>query len=113
MNNRALALLAAFGATTIYGMNHTIAKVVMPHYVGPFGFIMLRVIGASILFWSVSFIMPKETIERKDFFKIAYSYDVTVSNLGVQRTAGAHELSLEFSFCSKNAQQNLVCPRFH
>ena len=71
MNNRALALLAAFGATTIYGMNHTIAKVVMPHYVGPFGFIMLRVIGASILFWSVSFIMPKETIERKDFFRIA------------------------------------------
>ena len=71
MNNRALALLAAFGATTIYGMNHTIAKVVMPHYVGPFGFIMLRVVGASILFWSVSFIMPKETIERKDFFRIA------------------------------------------
>ena len=71
MNNRALALLAAFGATTIYGMNHTIAKVVMPHYVGPFGFIMLRVVGASILFWSVSFITPKETIERKDFFKIA------------------------------------------
>ena len=71
MNNRALALLAAFGATTIYGMNHTIAKVVMPHYVGPFGFIMLRVIGASILFWSVSLIMPKETIERKDFFRIA------------------------------------------
>ena len=71
MNNRALALLAAFGATTIYGMNHTIAKVVMPHYVGPFGFIMLRVVGASILFWSVSLITPKETIERKDFFKIA------------------------------------------
>ena len=71
MNNRALALLAAFGATTIYGMNHTIAKVVMPHYVGPFGFIMLRVVGASILFWSVSFIMPKETIGRKDFFRIA------------------------------------------
>ena len=71
MNNRALALLAAFGATTIYGMNHTIAKVVMPHYVGPFGFIMLRVVGASILFWSVSLIMPKETIERKDFFRIA------------------------------------------
>ena len=71
MNNRALALLAAFGATTIYGMNHTIAKVVMPHYVGPFGFIMLRVVGASILFWSVSLITPKETIERKDFFRIA------------------------------------------
>ena len=50
---------------------------------------------------------------RKDFFKIAYSYDVTISNLGVQRTAGAHEISLEFTFCSKNDQQDLVCPRFY
>ena len=71
MDNRILALIAAFGATTIYGMNHTIAKVVMPHYIGPFGFIMLRVVGACILFWLVSFFIPKETIEKKDFFKIA------------------------------------------
>ena len=73
MNSRALALLAAFGATTIYGMNHTIAKVVMPHYIGPFGFIMLRVVGACILFWLVGFFMPKETIERKDFLRIAFT----------------------------------------
>ena len=73
MDNRILALIAAFGATTIYGMNHTIAKVVMPHYIGPFGFIMLRVVGACILFWLVSFFMPKETIEKKDFFKIHLS----------------------------------------
>ena len=73
MKSRALALLAAFGATAIYGMNHTIAKVVMPHYIAPFGFIMLRVIGACILFWLVSFFIPKETIERKDFLRIAFT----------------------------------------
>ncbi len=73
MNSRALALVAAFGATTIYGMNHTIAKVVMPHYIGPFGFIMLRVVGACILFWLVGLFMPKETIERKDFLRIAFT----------------------------------------
>lgn len=71
MNSRALALLAAFGATTIYGLNHTIAKVVMPHYIGPFGFIMLRVVGASVLFWTVSLFVPKETIEPKDYLRIA------------------------------------------
>ncbi|MCH1431673.1 MAG: DMT family transporter [Flavobacteriaceae bacterium] len=71
MNSRALALLAAFGATTIYGLNHTIAKVVMPHYIGPFGFIMLRVVGASVLFWTISLFVPKETIERKDYLRIA------------------------------------------
>ena len=73
MKSRALALLAAFGATAIYGMNHTIAKVVMPHYIGPFGFIMLRVVGACILFWLVGFFIPKETIERKDFLRIAFT----------------------------------------
>ena len=71
MSNRLLALFAAFGATSIYGLNHTIAKVIMPHYIGPFGFIMLRVIGASVLFWSLSLFTPNETIKRKDYFRIA------------------------------------------
>jgi drug/metabolite transporter (DMT)-like permease len=70
MNSRVLALFAALGATTIYGMNHTIAKVVMPHYIGAFGFIMLRVVGAAILFWTVSLFTPKEKIERKDYLRI-------------------------------------------
>ena len=72
MNNRVLALLAAFSATTIYGMNHTIAKVVMPHYIGAFGFIMLRVVGAAVLFWTVSLFTPKEIIERKDYVRIIF-----------------------------------------
>ena len=67
MNLRTLAILAAVGATTIYGLNHTIAKGVMPTYVQPYGFIMLRVIGASILFWLVSFFGPKEKIDPKDY----------------------------------------------
>lgn len=67
LNKRALALLAAFGATTIYGLNHTIAKGAMPNYVGAFGFIMLRVGGAAILFWTLSLFIPKEKIQRKDW----------------------------------------------
>ena len=67
MSKRSLALLAALGATTIYAMNHTIAKGIMPAYVKPFGFIMLRVVGATILFWGISFFGPKEKVERKDW----------------------------------------------
>lgn len=70
MSKRNLALLAAFGATTIYGLNHTIAKGVMPDYIGPFGFILLRVVGASLLFWGISFLGPKERIESKDWGRI-------------------------------------------
>ena len=34
MNKRILALIAAFLATTIYGINHSVAKEVMPIYIG-------------------------------------------------------------------------------
>lgn len=42
----------------------------MPNYVQPYGFIMLRVIGATILFWLISFFGPKEKIEKKDYLKM-------------------------------------------
>ncbi len=70
MSKRALALLAALGATTIYGINHTIAKGVMPTYVTPFAFILLRVLGATILFWGISFLGPKESIEKRDWLRL-------------------------------------------
>lgn len=70
MNKRLFAILAAVGATTIYGLNHTIAKGVMPHYIQPFGFIILRVLGAAILFWLVSPLGPKERIEHRDYLRM-------------------------------------------
>lgn len=70
MSKRLLAIFAAIGATTIYGLNHTIAKGIMPHYVQPFGFIILRVLGASVLFWLISPWGPKERIDRKDYLRI-------------------------------------------
>jgi len=70
VSKRLLAILAAIGATTIYGLNHTIAKGIMPHYVQPFGFIILRVLGAAILFWLISPLGPKERIDRKDYLRI-------------------------------------------
>ncbi len=70
MSKRTLAILAAFGATTIYGLNHTIAKGVMPLYVKPFGFIMIRVLGATVLFWGISFLGPKEKIEKRDWGRL-------------------------------------------
>lgn len=70
MNKRYLALIAAFLATSIYGINHTVAKEVMPIYIGSSGFIMLRLIGATLIFWLISLFTPNEKIEKKDFLKI-------------------------------------------
>ena len=70
MDKRTLALLAALGATTIYGLNHTIAKEVMPAYIQGFGFVQVRLLGAAILFWLVSLFIPQQKIDRADFPKM-------------------------------------------
>ncbi|WBL25879.1 DMT family transporter [Zunongwangia sp. HGR-M22] len=67
MDKRLPAILAAIGASAIYGLNHTIAKGVMPAHIEAFGFIMLRVLGAAILFWLLSPFAPKEKVDRKDW----------------------------------------------
>ena len=82
MDKRILGFLAALGATIIYGLNHTIAKNVMPTYITPFGFILLRVLGAAILFWLVSFLIKPEKIQKKDWPRlIACSFLGMVINM--------------------------------
>lgn len=70
MSKRTWALLAAMMVSLIYGVSFTIAKDVMPTYVKPYGFILLRVLGATLLFWGVSFFGPKEKIQLNDFPRI-------------------------------------------
>jgi len=67
MNKRLFAFLAAFVATSIYGLSHTIAKEVMPSYVQGFGLVQIRLLGATTLFWLVSLFIPKQRIHRSDF----------------------------------------------
>ncbi|MBC7525248.1 MAG: DMT family transporter [Flavobacterium sp.] len=70
MSKRTWALIAATFVSIIYGLTFTIAKDVMPEYIEPFGFIVIRVFGATILFWLVSFFGPKEKIALSDFPRI-------------------------------------------
>jgi len=71
--NKILALLAALTATTIYGLNHTIAKVVMPHHIGAFGFIQLRLMGAGFIFLIVSFFAPKQKVDTSDYLRFFFA----------------------------------------
>ncbi len=66
LSHRTLALMAATAAGVIYGINHTIAKGLMPQVIEPYGFILLRVIGACAAFWVLSLLGPKERVRRKD-----------------------------------------------
>lgn len=65
-----LAHLALLAVNLIYGSSHFIAKEVMPDYLKPNTFILLRVFGASLLFWSLRYFI-REKVERKDLWRIA------------------------------------------
>ena len=83
MNKTVLAHLALFAANLIYGANYTIAKEVMPDFVLPFGFILIRVLGALILFWSFSFFMNLEKIDKRDLpiFILAGFFGVALNQM--------------------------------
>jgi drug/metabolite transporter (DMT)-like permease len=70
MNPRALALVAAFSASFIYGVNHTIAKGLMPAIIQPYGFIVLRVSGGAIIFWIISLFYEREKIAKEDWGRL-------------------------------------------
>lgn len=83
MNSRILALIAVFIAAVIYGVNYTIAKDVMPFYVKPYAFILLRVSGATLFFWFIGLFIKSQKIENSDFKKIflASLFGVTINML--------------------------------
>lgn len=59
MDRSARAHLALFTVNFIYGVNYVVAKGLMPHIIAPSGFILLRVIGATVLFWMVRALKPQ------------------------------------------------------
>ena len=64
MNKRILALFAVSIATLIYGLTFTIAKDVMPIYLKPYAFILVRVIGATTIFWTIGLFIKQQKIEK-------------------------------------------------
>ena len=70
MNRIFLSHIALIIVNLIYALNYTIAKDVMPEYIQPSGFILLRVIGGSILFFLTYLFFIKERVKKKDFFRL-------------------------------------------
>ena len=74
MSSRTKAHIALFIVALIYGLNYIIAKEVMNGYIGPRGFIFMRVLGASALFWLFhAFAKSKEKIARSDWPRVLAS----------------------------------------
>ncbi|WP_179004146.1 DMT family transporter [Winogradskyella forsetii] len=97
MNSRGFAIFAVLMVQLLYGLNYTIAKNVMnENYIKPFGFVLLRVAGATLMFWLISLFLPKQKIEKKDFSKllVAAIFGVVVNMLfffkGLEYTSPIH-----------------------
>lgn len=55
----------------IYGANYSIAKSLMPQFIGPYGFILLRIAGALLFFLLAHKIFIKEKIQsRADYLRL-------------------------------------------
>ena len=72
MINNILPHLALFLVNLIYALNYSIAKDVMPDYIGPSGFILLRVLGGSLLFFLTYIFFIKENVELKDMVRLLF-----------------------------------------
>jgi drug/metabolite transporter (DMT)-like permease len=70
MNQRTIALIAVSIATLIYGVTFTIAKEVMPIYIQPYAFILLRVSSGTLVFWTAGLFITRQKIEKGDYKKI-------------------------------------------
>ena len=97
MRARNLAILAVFIVQLMYGFNYTFAKDVMSGgFVKPYAFIVLRVGGATLLFWMFWFMGPKEKIDKRDYihFAIAALFGIAINMLmffkGLEHTTPIH-----------------------
>lgn len=71
MNQRLRAHAAILMANVIYGANFSIARIAMPEYIRPQGFILLRVVFALLLFWLFGRLKGiREKIEQKDHVRL-------------------------------------------
>jgi drug/metabolite transporter (DMT)-like permease len=71
LKSRTLALIAAFFANLIYGVNFVVAKGIMPDYLQPRAIIFIRVIVAAMLFWLIKPFVKSEKVSKKHMLRIA------------------------------------------
>ncbi len=63
--------MALLTVALIYGINYSVAKDVMPDYVQPRGFILIRALGATVLFHAVALFYPAQKIAPKHYWRLA------------------------------------------
>ena len=66
VNGHAAVILA----NVIFGLGVPITKYLLGEWVTPMVYMVLRCIGAALIFWAIAAFLPKEKVERKDLIVI-------------------------------------------
>lgn len=72
MNKIVLAHFALFGANLIYALNYIVAKDVMPTFITPSSFVLMRVIGGFIFFSTLYTFLIRQKIEIRDIYYLFF-----------------------------------------
>ena len=89
LSNALKGHIALFVAQVIYALNYSIAKGLMPNYMGPLAMVFMRILGAGLLFWILSLFVKTQKVEKQDLKRIAL-----IALFG----AGLNQIFLIYSF---------------
>ena len=71
MKEKTIGHLSCFIAYAIFGINIIVCKdLTSSRLISPIALFGLRSLGAGLLFWLISYFLPKEKVDKKDFGKI-------------------------------------------
>jgi len=81
MTNKQKGIIFSLLATLIYGVTFTVAKDVMKTAVSSFAFVLMRVSGAMVIFWLLSFFLPAEKVDKQDYkkFFVAAMFGIAIN----------------------------------
>ena len=68
--NNIIPHLQMLGATLIYAITFSVAKIVMPQYISPSSFILLRIFTGTVFFGILSTWMPNTKFNRKEWISL-------------------------------------------
>ena len=72
MTNALKGHIALFAAQIVYALNYSIAKGLMPQFIGPLSLVFLRITGACVLFWVLSIFAKTQKVEKADMIKMMW-----------------------------------------
>lgn len=71
MTNKLKGHVAILTANIIFGLNISVTKALLSHWMTPLGLMASRVLGAVLIFWLISLLVPKEKVVPRDMWLIA------------------------------------------